>query len=334
MNYRFKLLDKVYFQASQNPQRILLPEAEIDPRVFQAAIQLANDKICQVSVIGNTNSLLKKIKEENPQLVSQINIFDSDANNQDLIKYANQLYQKRKHKGMTQEEAYQLMQNVNYYACSLLNDNKVDGIATGATFTTKEVFQPALKILGTKDQFHRVSSYFIMLVNEQELFFADCAVNINPNARELAEIAIDTANTAKVFGLEPQIALLSFSTYNSASDESIDKIQAAIKIIKEKAPQLVVDGEMQVDAALIPEIRSRKAPNSPITKSANVLIFPDLNSGNIAYKLVERLAKAQAVGPILQGFKKPFNDFSRGCSTQDIYDIAAITAIESINNLS
>lgn len=333
MKSKLHLLEKIYQIAKNKPQNILLPEADIDQRVFEASIKLANLEICNVCVIGKSKTLLEKYKKANFNKLERIQIFDMDAMNQDIIRYANDLYLKRKKKGMTQKEAFDLMHNINYFACSLLADNKVDGVVTGATFTTKEVFIPAIHIIGAREKEHKISSYFIMLLNQEVYYFADCAVNINPDSETLANIAIDTANSAKLTGLEPQIAFLSFSTNNSASHQSIEKIQKAVKIAQKKAPELIIDGEMQVDSALIPEIRIRKYPNSKIKNSANILIFPDLNSGNIAYKLVERLAKSKAVGPILQGLNKPLNDLSRGCSTQDIIEISALTAFESINKL-
>lgn len=333
MKSKLHLLEKIYQTAKKNPQNILLPEADIDERVFKASMELTRLGICNVSVIGKSKSLIEKYKKSNFKEIEKIRIFDLEAMNQDVIKYANDLYLKRKHKGLTQEKAFKLMQDVNYFACSLLKNNEVDGVVTGATFTTKEVFLPAIKIIGARDLNHKISSYFIMILNQEAYFFADCAVNINPDPITLANIALDTSLSAQKLGLEPITAMLSFSTNNSASHESIQKIQEALKIIKTKNPKLKIDGEMQVDAALIPEIRKRKYPESKIKKPANVLIFPDLNSGNIAYKLVERLAKSKAIGPILQGLNKPLNDLSRGCSVQDIIEISAITAFESINNL-
>ena len=181
-----------------------------------------------------------------------------DAMNQDLIKYAHDLYLQRKHKGLTQETAFELMQDVNYFACSLLKNNEVDGVVTGATFTTKEVFIPAIQIIGAKEKDHKISSYFIMLLNQEIYYFADCAVNINPDSQTLANIAIDTAKSAKLAGLDPQIAFLSFSTNNSAQDKSIEKNSKAVAIARTKAPQFIIDGEMQVDTALIPEIRKKE----------------------------------------------------------------------------
>lgn len=333
MKNKLNFLDKIHQIIKSNPQNILLPEADIDDRVFQASMILAKHKYCRVSVIGNSQSLINKYQKAGFSNLEDIQIFDMQANNQDVIKYANDLYLKRKHKGLTQEEAFDKMQNINYFACSLLMDSKVDGVVTGATFTTKEVFQPAIQIIGSKQKNHKISSYFIMLQNQEIYYFADCAVNINPDSQTLAQIAIDTSLSAKLLGIQPSVAFLSFSTNNSAQDPNISKIQEALKIVNKTNPELEIDGEMQVDSALIPEIRSRKYPNSKLTQPANILIFPDLNSGNIAYKLVERIAKAKAIGPILQGLNKPLNDLSRGCSIQDIVEISALTAFESINHL-
>jgi len=204
-----------------------------------------------------------------------------------------------------------------------------DGFVSGACHPTGDTLRPALQIVKTHDKFHKVSSFFMMMLEKKLMFFADCAVEINPDAKDLADIAIDTANTAKKFGIDPRVAMLSFSTNGSARHPMVDKVKEATSIVNFREPSLVVDGEMQVDAALVPKVCSSKFPGSSLHGDANILIFPDLNSANMAYKLVERLAKAHAVGPILQGLNKPINDLSRGCSVEDIIDLTAITVVEA-----
>ena len=216
MSKKYKFLESIYYKVSNKDIRILLPEADIDDRVFEASVKLTLDNICKVSVIGDSKSLINKYNKIDKSLIEKIKIFDIESNNQVLIKFANKLYKKRKHKGLSQEKAYELMHNINYYACMLLDQDQVDGVVTGATFTTREVFKPALQIIGTKDIYHRISSYFIMNLNETTYFFADCAVNITPDSQTLSEIAIDTALTAKKMNIEPKVAFLSFSTNNSA----------------------------------------------------------------------------------------------------------------------
>jgi len=207
--------------------------------------------------------------------------------------------------------------------------NNADGLVSGSVHSTADTVRPALQIIKTKEQFHKVSSLFLMILQERLLIFADSAIMINPDAKDLAEIAIDTVETAKKFNIEPKVAFLSFSTHGSAKHPMVEKVTEATAIAQAKKPEVLFEGDLQVDAALVPEVAKLKCPNSKIKGDANVLIFPDLQSGNIAYKLVERLAKASAVGPIIQGLNKPVNDLSRGCSVQDIVDVTAITAVEA-----
>ncbi len=230
----------------------------------------------------------------------------------------------------------QITQNINIFGAMMVDSGLVDGMISGATCSTSETIRPAIHIIKTKKKFHKVSGFFFMVMpntnnakQERVLLFADCAVIPEPNSHELADIALDTAETAKRFGLEPKVAMLSFSTNGSSKHPLADKVREAAKMVKHRNPDLAVEGEMQVDAALVPEICKKKFPTAKVCEGFNVLIFPSLEAGNIAYKLVERLGGAHAIGPIYQGFRKPINDLSRGCSVQDIVDLAAFTTVEA-----
>jgi len=309
-------------------KKILFPET-FDDRTLKAIESVLQDQTAQPVLLGNETT----IKDQAAKLGLQIDwskvSFIDPADSVHQEKYANCLFELRKAKGMTLEEAKKTVQDLNYFAVMVVEMDEVDGLVSGATSSTGSTVKPALQIIKTKEKFHKVSGIFFMVMENRLLLFADCAVNIDPNSHDLADIAIDTATTARRFGIEPKIAMLSFSTNGSAKHPMVDKVRESLQLIRDRAPELIIDGEMQVDAALVPEVAARKYPNSKIKGDANILIFPDLQAGNIAYKLVERLAKAKAIGPILQGLKKPVNDLSRGCSWQDIADLTAFTACEA-----
>lgn len=338
-----KFLELVKEKAKEHPKRIVFPEY-FDERTIQAVVKIAEEGTAVPVILGNLKAVKESFEkaglaEAMTQFVQEQKLFLWDI--EDLKtkeRYTEALYELRKNKGLTKDETKKLIENFNYYAVMMVHASDVDGLITGANSPTSETLRPALQIIKTKEKFHKVSGFFFMALPEDPCFnengrlllFADCAVNIEPNSYELAQIAIDSAETAKRFGMEPRIAMLSFSTAGSAKHPQVDKVREAVSMVKYKRPKLIVDGEMQVDAALVPEVCARKYPNATIKGDANILIFPDLDSANISYKLVERLAHAQAIGPILQGLKKPVNDLSRGCSVDDIVNLAAITTVEAL----
>ena len=332
MNQKQKFIEQIFEQAQKKPARILYPEADLDIRVLEGAIKAAELAIAKPILFGDVSSLTKKIQQYGPNILELVEIFDPEVQHTLKSHYTKQWYLLTKDKGKSLEQANKDLDSFHHFSAFLLKHDRADAIITGATSTTAETLRPILKIIGTKEKYHRVSGFFFILLEEKALIFSDCAVNIDPTAEQLAEIAIDTAETAIKFGMKPKIAFLSFSTHGSAKHPCVEKVIRATEIAKQKRPDLAIDGDLQVDAALVPSIAQRKLKKeSPIQGDANILIFPNLESGNIAYKLTERLAHAFALGPVFQGLKKPINDLSRGCSTQDVINISAITSVE-VNN--
>jgi len=319
-------LENLKLKAKKNPQKIVLPEG-CEERILKASEIILNEGIAEIVLLGNKEEIEKKAEELGLN-IKKAEIIDP-KNNKHATKYAEEFFRLRKHKNISHEEAAKKIRDMNYFGTMMVHMNEADGMVSGTIHPTGDTILPALQIIKTKEPFHKVSGVFFMMLEDKLLLFADCAVTIEPNSRELAEIAIDTAQTAKKFGIEARIAMLSFSTNGSAKHPFVDKIAEATEIVKSQKHKLIIEGEMQVDSALVPEVSKRKFPDSKIAGDANILIFPDLQSGNIAYKLVERLAHAKAVGPILQGLKKPVNDLSRGCSVNDIVNVVAITVCEA-----
>lgn len=327
------VLDSIKEKAKADVKHILLPEGS-EERTVQAARIITDEKIAKVTLLGDEEEI-KKVAEKFNVCLCGIDIINP-LTAPDFEHYANGFYELRKAKGMTPEKARETIKNTLFYACMMIKEGKADGMVSGAINTTGNTLRPGLQIIKMAKGINTISSCFIMEIPNKEygdnglMLFGDCAININPNPDELASIAIATANTAKtLLGMDPKVAMLSFSTKGSAKHENVDKVTAALAKVKELAPDLDVDGELQADAAMVPKVAALKAPGSKVAGHANVLIFPDLQAGNIGYKLVQRLAGAEAVGPVSQGFAKPINDLSRGCSIADIVSVVAITAVQA-----
>ena len=327
------VLDSIKEKAKADVKHILLPEGSEERTVLAARI-ITDEKIAKVTLLGDEEEI-KKVAEKFNVCLCGIDIINP-LTDPDFEHYANGFYELRKAKGMTPEKARETIKNTLFYACMMIKEGKADGMVSGAINTTGNTLRPGLQIIKMAKGINTISSCFIMEIPNKEygdnglMLFGDCAININPNPDELASIAIATANTAKtLLGMDPKVAMLSFSTKGSAKHENVDKVTAALAKVKELAPDLDVDGELQADAAMVPKVAALKAPGSKVAGHANVLIFPDLQAGNIGYKLVQRLAGAEAVGPVSQGFAKPINDLSRGCSIADIVSVVAITAVQA-----
>lgn len=323
-----QLLENILNKAKSNPKKIVFPEAT-EERTLRAIEVILAQKIAIPVLLGSQKEIAKHIAEFKLNIpLETLEIHDPQTSPL-LEKLATKYYELRKHKGITFEQAKETAKNIYYFGTLLVDADLADGLVSGVQVTTGGSIKPALEILRTKEEFHKVSGLFMMVLEERLLFFADCAINIDPTAEELAHIAIDSARTAQKFGVKPKVALLSYSTFSDSDHETTTKIHKALKIARKLNSELIIDGEMQVDSALVPEVAAKKCPKSQIQGDANVLIFPNLEAGNIAYKLTERLAKASALGPILQGLTKPINDLSRGCSFHDIVNVTAITSCES-----
>jgi phosphate acetyltransferase len=329
------LVDQIKAKARQSLQTVVLPEG-YDDRMVQAAGPIAQDGLAKVILLGDPATLSAKAESLGVSLEG-VTLLDP-KNSPKLEEYIDELVEVRKKKGLSREDAKKLLTDDDnlFYGAMMVRKGDAGGAVAGAANTTGDVLRAAFQVIGPAPGMKTVSSVFLMVTKTPEfgedgvLLFADCAVNPNPDARALAEIAVSTAKSCNSFlGVDARVAMLSFSTKGSAKHEDPDKVIEALGLAKEMAPELQIDGELQADAALIPKVGESKAPGSTVAGKANTLIFPDLDAGNIGYKLVQRLAGAEAVGPIIQGLGKPVNDLSRGCSVEDIINVAAITAVQA-----
>ena len=330
-------IENIKNRAKQEIKTIVLPESE-DIRTLKATQIALKEKYANIVLVGNEEIIKQKAQENNINIEGATII--NPQTSKDYEKYAQLLYELRKNKGMTIEQAKELVLNPVYFGMLMVKDEetKADGLVSGAAHSTADTLRPALQILKTAPDTKLVSAFFVMVVPDCEygengtFIFGDAGLNENPNPDQLSEIAISSSKSfEQLVQKEPKVAMLSYSSHGSAHSELTEKVIEATKLLKEKEPNLISDGELQLDAAIIPEVAASKASTSPLKGEANVLIFPNLDAGNIGYKLVQRLGKAEAYGPLCQGIAKPVNDLSRGCSAEDIAGVIAITAVQAQN---
>lgn len=308
--------------------RIVFPEA-MDPRILGAVVRLKREDLLEPVLIGNPEAIGDSAKEKGFDL-TDIEIYDPE--NYDKFDEMVDAFVERRRGKATEEQAREMLKNVNYFGTMLVYLDIVDGLISGAVHSTSDTVRPALQIVKTRPGVNLTSGAFIMMRKNDRFLFSDTAINPDPNAEQLAEIAVESARTAEMFGIDPQVALLSFSTKGSGAGPMVDKVREATEIAKENAPELALDGELQFDTAFSLDVAQKKAPDSDVAGKANVFVFPELQSGNIGYKIAQRLGGFEAIGPILQGLNKPIADLSRGSIEEDVYKLSIITAVQALMN--
>lgn len=306
--------------------RIVFPEAT-DERILKAAVRLQQENLVEPVFLGDAEEIQKAALAAGVT-TSQIKILD--PNNYSDFEQMVDAFVERRHDKNTKEQAQKMLRDPNYFGTMLVFLGQVDGMVSGAVHPTGDTVRPALQIIKVKPGLTRTSGAFIMQKDDQRYLFADCAININPNSQELAEIAVTSAKTAQLFDIDPKVALLSFSTKGSAKSDEVTKVAEAAKLAQQMDPDLALDGELQFDAAFVPKVAQQKAPNSTVAGHATVFVFPELQSGNIGYKIAQRFGGFEAIGPVLQGLNKPVSDLSRGCNEEDVYKLSLITAAQAL----
>lgn len=322
------LFDNLKQKVAGANKTIVFPEGQ-EPRIFRAAIRLKNDGLVVPILLGKVDEIKQNAENEGVDL-GDIELIDPNTYPEDKFAEMVEAFVERRKGKNTKEQAETMLRDVNYFGTMLVYMDKADGLVSGAIHSTGDTVRPALQIIKTKPGVSRTSGAFVMVKGDERYLFADCAININPGAQELAEIAVESANTAKIFDIDPQVAMLSFSTMGSAKSDEVTKVQEAVKLAKELAPNEKIDGELQFDAAFVPVVAKQKAPESEVAGHANVFVFPELQSGNIGYKIAQRLGGFEAIGPVLQGLNKPVSDLSRGSVEEDVYKVAIITAVQAL----